>query len=41
METKTFIKNGTAETKLFGEETYIQCCLGAFRGGIYLSLIHI
>ena len=30
METKTFIKNGTTETKLFGEETYKQCCLGAF-----------
>jgi len=37
METKTFIKNGTAETKLFGEETYKQCCLGAFRGGIYFD----
>ena len=37
METKTFINNGTAETKLFGEETYIQCCLGAFRGEIYFD----
>lgn len=37
METKTFIKNGTAETKLFGEETYKQCCLGAFRGEIYFD----
>ena len=37
METKTFIKNGTAKTKLFGEETYKQCCLGAFRGEIYFD----
>lgn len=37
METKTFIKNGAAETKLFGKETYIQCCLGAFRGEIYFD----
>lgn len=37
METKTFINNGAAETKLFGEETYIQCCLGAFRGEIYFD----
>lgn len=37
METKTFIKNGTAVTKLFGEETYKQCCLGAFRGEIYFD----
>lgn len=37
METKTFFKNGTAETKLFGEETYKQCCLGAFRGEIYFD----
>ncbi len=37
MEAKTFIKSGTAETKLFGEETYIQCCLGAFRGEIYFD----
>lgn len=37
METKTFIKNGVTETKLFGEETYKQCCLGAFRGEIYFD----
>ena len=37
METKTFIRNGAAETKLFGEETYKQCCLGAFRGEIYFD----
>ena len=37
METKTFINNGTTETKLFGEENYIQCCLGAFRGEIYFD----
>lgn len=37
METKTFIKSGAAETRLFGEETYVQCCLGAFRGEIYFD----
>lgn len=37
METKTFIKNGTAQTKLYGEETYTQCCVGAFRGDIYFN----
>ena len=53
METKKLTENGISTTKGLGEEKYIKCCLGAFRGKIYyqydyrhlngelLSLIHI
>ena len=33
-------KNGVSITQTPGEEKYVKCCLGAFRGQI-LSLIHI
>lgn len=28
-------KNGVSITQTLGEEKYLQCCLGAFRGQIY------
>ena len=35
METKKLTENGISTTKGLGEEKYIKCCLGAFRGKIY------
>lgn len=30
-------KNGASITQTPGEEKYIECCLGAFRGQIYIN----
>ena len=35
METRTLTENGISVTKGFGEEKYLKCCLGAFRGTVY------
>lgn len=35
METKTLTENGISTTKGLGEEKYLKCCLGAFRGEVY------
>ena len=35
METKTLTENGISTTKGLGEEKYLKCCLGAFKGQIY------
>ena len=35
METNTLTENGVSTTKGLGEEMYIKCCLGAYRGKIY------
>lgn len=32
---ETLNKNGVSITQIPGEERYLQCCLGAFRGRIY------
>lgn len=32
METNTLTENGVSTTKGLGEEMYIKCCLGAYRG---------
>lgn len=40
METNTLTENGVSTTKGLGEEMYIKCCLGAYRGG-GIALGHI
>ncbi|WP_373159129.1 DUF3873 family protein, partial [Bacteroides uniformis] len=32
---ETLNKNGVSITQTSGEEKYVKCCLGAFRGQIY------
>ena len=34
---ETLNKNGVSITQILGEEKYVKCCLGAFRGQIYFQ----
>lgn len=34
---ETLNKNGVSITQIPGEEKYVKCCLGAFRGQIYFQ----